>query len=126
MYMYMYISPSIIIPHQLTALQALLILAVMKLGTIQYSGYVSGGKIFVDIENFVGSWKNFVVEHSLNHTPCTREVQNGQLFEELKLWYETTTNIKRSGKLELTNNSNGKEKLVTPTISSPLRCARVH
>ena len=32
---------------------------------ILYSGYFSGGKIFVDMEHFLGSWKKFVVT-------CTR------------------------------------------------------
>ena len=38
------------------------------------AGIFQGGKIFVSIEIYASSWKNFRVrvQYSLNHTPCMR------------------------------------------------------
>ena len=56
--------------------------------------------------------KKFVVkssQSSLNHTPRAR-VEQWPLVSKWKLWYEVTTNIKRSGMHKLENNFNAGEK----------------
>ena len=49
--------------------------------SVPYSGYFSGGKIFVSSKFGDSSWKRFRGRGMLNHTPCTRGVVMACYFE---------------------------------------------
>ena len=59
--------------------------------------------------------KNFVVEYSLNYTPCTREVQMASYIEvEAMVHVKGYHQYKEIWEAEVGEHSNAKEKLVTP------------